>query len=113
MMDFQKKYSFDQRKSESLKILQKYPSRVPVIVSHNDKEFYLDKFKYLVPSDLTVGQFMYVLRQRIKLDSAKNILIFVEKTIPPTNAVISDIYSKYHYYDGFLYFSIKGENTFG
>ena len=40
MMDFQTKYSFDQRKSESFKILQKYPSRVPVIVSHDDKEFY-------------------------------------------------------------------------
>lgn len=113
MLDFQTKYSFDQRKSESSKILQKYHSRVPIIVSHNDKEFYLDKFKYLVPSDLTVGQFIYILRQRIQLDSVKSIFIFVEKTIPPTHAVISDIYSKYHNNDGFLYFTIKGENTFG
>lgn len=112
-MDFQKKYSFDQRKSESSKILQKYHSRLPIIVSHNDKEFYLDKCKYLVPSDLTVGQFMYVLRRRIKLDSTKSIFIFVEKTIPATQDVFSDIYSKYHNNDGFLYLTIKGENTFG
>lgn len=113
MMDFQTKYSLDQRKSESFKILQKYPGRVPVILSHDENEFYLDKSKYLLPSDLTIGQFMYVLRQRIKLDSAKSIFIFLEKTIPPTNAIISDIYSKHHNFDGFLYLIIKGENTFG
>ena len=113
LMDFQTKYSFDQRKFESFNILQKYHSRLPIILSYDNKEFYLDKCKYLVPSNFTVGQFMFFLRQNIKLDSAKSIFIFVNKTIPPTNAVMSDIYNKYHDLDGFLYFSIKGENTFG
>tara|TARA_B110000008_G_scaffold249082_1_gene261560 strand:- start:265 stop:612 length:348 start_codon:yes stop_codon:yes gene_type:complete len=113
MMEFQKKYSFEARKSESQKILQKYSDRLPIIVSNNPKEFYLDKQKYLVPRDLTVGQFIYVLRHRIKLESSKAIFIFINKILPPTNSNISDIYAKYVDKDGFLYVEIKGENTFG
>ena len=31
----------------------------------------IDKRKYLVPADLTVGQFIIVIRKRIKLESEK------------------------------------------
>ncbi len=44
----------------------------------------IDKKKYLVPSDLTVGQFVYVIRKRIKLSPEKAIFIFVKNVLPPT-----------------------------
>lgn len=44
----------------------------------------IDKKKYLVPADLTVGQFVYVIRKRIKLAPEKAIFIFVNNTLPPT-----------------------------
>lgn len=113
MMDFQIKYSFERRKSESSKILEKYPNRVPIIVSHQPKEFNLDKFKYLVPADLTIGQFICLLRQHINLESSKSIFIFVSGNIPPSNASIRDIYYSHKNMDGFLYFQVKKENTFG
>jgi len=113
MMEFQKKYSFDSRKSESQKILQKHSDRLPVIVSNNPKEFYLDKHKYLVPRDLTMSQLIYVLRRRIKLEPSKAIFMFTNKTLIPTNSNIWQIYDKYVDKDGFLYIEIKGENTFG
>ena len=40
--------------------------------------------RYLVPADLTVGQFVYVIRKRIKLSPEKAIFIFVNNVLPPT-----------------------------
>lgn len=40
--------------------------------------------RYLVPADLTVGQFVYVVRKRIKLSAEKAIFIFVKNVLPPT-----------------------------
>lgn len=40
--------------------------------------------RYLVPGDLTVGQFVYVIRKRIKLTPEKAIFIFVNNVLPPT-----------------------------
>jgi GABA(A) receptor-associated protein len=45
--------------------------------------------------DLTVGQFVYVIRKRIKLAPEKAIFIFVEETLPPTAALMSAIYEEH------------------
>jgi len=63
----------------------------------------IDKIKYLVPSDLTVGQFCYVIRRRIKLAPEKAIFIFVNEVLPPTAALMSSIYDEHKDEDGFLY----------
>ncbi|CAJ0768580.1 19072_t:CDS:2, partial [Entrophospora sp. SA101] len=63
----------------------------------------IDKKKYLVPADLTVGQFVYVIRKRIKLSPEKAIFIFVDEVLPPTAALMSSIYEEHKDDDGFLY----------
>nr|GMD82521.1 autophagy-related protein 8F [Ipomoea batatas] len=68
---------------------------------------------YLVPADLTVGQFVYVIRKRIKLSAEKAIFIFVDNVLPPTGAIMSAIYDEKKDEDGFLYVTYGGENTFG
>nr|GMC87302.1 autophagy-related protein 8F [Ipomoea batatas] len=73
----------------------------------------IDKKKYLVPSDLTVGQFVYVIRKRIELSPEKAIFIFVDNVLPPTGALMSAIYDEKKDEDGFLYVTYSGENTFG
>ena len=40
--------------------------------------------RYLVPAELTVGQFVYVVRKRIKLSAEKAIFVFVSNVLPPT-----------------------------
>jgi GABA(A) receptor-associated protein len=40
----------------------------------------IDKKKYLVPTDLTVGQFVYVIRKRIDLNAEKALYVFVAST---------------------------------
>ncbi|XP_075774366.1 gamma-aminobutyric acid receptor-associated protein-like 2 isoform X1 [Pelodiscus sinensis] len=45
----------------------------------------IDKRKYLVPSDITVAQFMWIIRKRIQLPSEKAIFLFVDKTVPQSS----------------------------
>jgi GABA(A) receptor-associated protein len=66
-----------------------------------------------VPADLTVGQFVYVIRKRIKLSPEKAIFIFVKNVLPPTAALMSSVYEDHRDEDGFLYVTYSGENTFG
>lgn len=105
----------EKRKAEASRILQKFNDRIPVICEKVEKSDIaeIDKRKYLVPSDLTVGQFVYVIRKRIKLPSEKAIFIFVNDILPPTAALLSTVYEEHKDEDGFLYVLYSGENTFG
>ncbi|WRX13258.1 Autophagy protein Atg8 ubiquitin-like - like 3, partial [Theobroma cacao] len=112
---FKLEHPLERRQAEAARIREKYPDRIPVIVERADKSDVpdIDKKKYLVPADLTVGQFVYVVRKRIKLSPEKAIFIFVKNILPPTAAMMSAIYEENKDEDGFLYMTYSGENTFG
>jgi len=110
-------HPFEKRQKEASNVRSKYPDRVPVICERSKqcKDIpQVDKRKYLVPSDLTIGQFIYIIRKRMALDSAKALFLFVnDSVLVPTSANINSIYDQYHDNDGFLYITYSGENTFG
>ncbi|KAG5184806.1 microtubule-associated anchor protein [Tribonema minus] len=112
---FKQEHPFEKRKAEAERIRAKYPDRIPVICEKADKSDIpdIDKKKYLVPADLTVGQFIYVIRKRVKLDPDKAIFIFVNDTIPQTSALMSQIYADKADEDMFLYVKYSSEGTFG
>eukprot|EP00995_Heteronema_vittatum_P008158 NODE_3330_length_680_cov_257.196513_g2366_i0.p1 GENE.NODE_3330_length_680_cov_257.196513_g2366_i0~~NODE_3330_length_680_cov_257.196513_g2366_i0.p1 ORF type:complete len:143 (-),score=64.54 NODE_3330_length_680_cov_257.196513_g2366_i0:252-629(-) len=112
---FQDEIPLEKRKLESLRIRQKYPDRIPVICEKADGSDVpdIDKKKYLVPSDLSVGQFVYVIRKRIKLPPEKAVFLFVNNALPPTAALMLHLYESHKDEDGFLYMKYSGENTFG
>lgn len=112
---FKDEHPLEKRQAEAARIRDKYPDRIPVIVEKAEKSDIpdIDKKKYLVPSDLTVGQFVYVIRKRIKLSPEKAIFIFVKNVLPPTAALMSSVYEDHKDEDGFLYITYSGENTFG
>lgn len=107
-------HSFDSRREESQRIMNKYPSRIPIICEplklSNPQ---IDKTKYLVPNDLTVGQFLYVIRKRIALPPEQAIYLFVNGSIPTTSELVSVVYDNHRDLDGFLYIYYSCENTFG
>ncbi len=115
--DFVNSYTLEQRKEESSRIILKYPTKLPVIVekgkNNNTDIPNIDKHKYLVPSDMTIGQFVFVIRKRIKLEPEKGLFIFINNMLPPTSMLMSSIYSANKAPDGFLYVSYSGESTFG
>lgn len=107
-------------KAERIEQLQrlrtKYPDRIPVICEKQDASDIpdIDKNKFLVPSDLTVGQFQYVVRKRIKLSPDKALFLFCNNAIMTTSELISTAYeSSKDPEDGYLYIVYSGESTFG
>lgn len=52
----------------------------------------IDKKKYLVPSDLTVGQFYFLIRKRIQLRPEEALFFFINNAIPPTSAAMGSLY---------------------
>jgi GABA(A) receptor-associated protein len=113
---FKTKHSLSERLDETTRILLKYPDRIPIICEKNRKSRdtpEIDKNKYLVPFDLTVGQFMYVVRKRLALPPEKALFFFIGGTIPSSSNLLNDIYYKNKDEDGFLYVQYSLENTFG
>ena len=94
-------------------ILKKYPDRLPVYVKLRGDLPPIDKKKYLVPKDLTVGQFLYVCRKRLKLRPEQGIFIFFNGTLASTAKQISEIYDRNKTPGGLLVATISAENTFG
>jgi GABA(A) receptor-associated protein len=104
--------------TEADRIMSKYPDRIPVIVERNpncsSNTPELDKRKYLVPIDLTMGQFLYVIRKRLQMSSDKAIFMFVGGYVTCNTDLVCKVYSNYHdRNDRFLYMSYSCENTFG
>lgn len=111
---FKLQNSFEKRVAESTRICEKYTDRIPIIVETvENSELVLDKTKYLVPHDLSVAQFLYVIRKRIKLAPENALFIFFNGTLPPTSALISSVYKAKKDKDGFLYATVSLESTFG
>jgi GABA(A) receptor-associated protein len=113
--DFKKNHKFEDRQKEAERILKKYPDRVPIIVEKAAKSSVpnIDKHKYLVPNDITVGQFCYIIRKRIKLGSEQGLFLFINNTLPATSALMSQIYKEHKESCGFVYCLYSGESCFG
>lgn len=113
--DFKTTHTFDRRREEGQRICKKHPDRIPVIVEMAPKSTLpeLDRKKYLVPKDLTVGQFVYTLRKRMKMSPETAVFVFVNNTLPATASLMSQVYKEHKDDDMFLYFMISGESTFG
>ena len=93
----------------------KYPDRIPVYVNKKEKSDVPDltRHKYLVPKEMTLGNFVYILRKNIQLTSDKAIFVFVDNIIPPTSESMNTLYEKHANEDGFMYVIYSGESTFG
>ena len=75
---------------------------------------YIRRLRFLVPSDLSVGQFVYVIRKRLALTADKALFIFIGDTLPPTSMLMREVYALHaDALDGFLYVRYSGESTFG
>ena len=118
MTSFKNKHSFQKRCEESYRVLNEYTDRVPVIceksITHKHTQTpNIDKHKYLIPKDLTIGQFIYVIKKRMNLKAEEAIFLFVSNFIPPSSSIIGQLYHKHKDTDGFLYIQYSKENVFG
>jgi len=113
---FKDKYTLEERKNEADRLYKKYPDRVPVIIEISDtnkNELKLDKKKFLIPANLTVGQFMSIIRKRVDVNETQALFLFFNNNLAPMSRLIKEVQRDYQDEDGFLYGSLSLENTFG
>lgn len=120
---FKRAHPLELRKAEARRMREKYPDRVPVVL---DRDPHADaslpenqKRKFLVPCDLTVGQFVHVVRKQTRVTPERAIFVFVATggdggmALPPTGMTISEVDAMHKDEDGFVYLTYGSENTFG
>nr|XP_034341917.1 gamma-aminobutyric acid receptor-associated protein-like 2 [Arvicanthis niloticus] len=109
---FKENHSLEHRCVESAKIRGKYPDpdQGSVIMEKVSSSQIVDTdtWKYLVPSDITVAQFMWIVRKRIQLPSEKAIFLFVDKTVPQSSLTMGQLHEKEKDEDGFLSVAYSG-----
>jgi GABA(A) receptor-associated protein len=116
MISYKKRIPFETRKAESTRMLEKYKDKIPIVVEKNYKLAInpdIDKSKYLVPYDLSFGEFLQVIRKRTKIDPNQALFAFIDNKLPCTNDIMINIYKNHADDDGFLYIIYSMENTFG
>jgi len=110
-----KKCSLETRLADSKRLCKKYKDRCCIIVGKNNNSDIpdIERHKFLVPNNLTVGQFIYIIRSRIECKSNQALFLFINGKIPPTSQRLIHVYEANKDDDGFLYVTYTGENTFG
>ena len=107
----------EKRKAECEKIRKQFPDKIPIICEKDPKSNIqeIDKTKNLVPIDLTVSQFSFMIRKRIQLSKESAFFLLVSGKHSITgDTLISEIYEKYKDpQDDFLYIAYASELTWG
>ena len=117
VLSYKKEFSFDQRKKETSKIKKDYPDRLPIICEKSNTQVNapnISKRKFLVPTDMTIGQFIFSIKQQINITKEQAIFILIDDSfIPSTSSMMFQIYQDYCHADGYLYITYMIESTFG
>ena len=112
--NFKSKHPFEKRLEESTRITEKYPDRIPVICERISIDIpEIDRKKFLCPDDLSLANFMYVIRKRLKLTPEKSIYLFINGKLINNTKLLAQIYENEKEKDGFLYIQYASESTFG
>lgn len=125
---YRRKHSAEYRRSESEDIRHLHPDRIPIIAevhptSHDallgDRDVAV-RYKYLVPDEMNVANFLIVLRRRMQVPSDQALYLFVTDAAGSTSRLItggqmlSAVYERHKSVeDGYLYVVYATESTFG
>lgn len=93
----------------------KYPDKVPVIVSKatDSKLPEIQQRRYLVHGDAKVGQFLLLIRQRVKLKHEQALFFLINgNVLAPVSKTMRQLYDD-HAVDRVLHLVFREENTFG
>nr|XP_033791617.1 microtubule-associated proteins 1A/1B light chain 3C [Geotrypetes seraphini] len=105
------------RKSEVAGIRAKFPRKIPVIVERYQREKslpLLDKTKFLVPQDLSMSQFVTIIRNRLILTSTQAFYLLVNnKSLASMSQTLAELYEDHKDEDGFLYMTYASQEMFG
>ena len=100
--------------TEAIRILHKYPNRIPIILKNEDSDITsIEKTKYLVPRSMFMSQFIFTIRKNIRIKPEQAIFFIINNKVPSASSTIGEIYDIDKDKDGFLYIIYSYENVFG
>lgn len=103
-------------KKEVDMINTKYPDYIPIILRTKSKSnIKLNKIKYLVGEDITVVQFLSIIRKKINnFNKSDSIFLFINNNLPVQHNTLGNLYKLYKDADtNMLFVTVCKENTFG
>lgn len=125
---FQRKVPLEQRKRLAAQIKTIHPDRIAVLLEIPKNATYLSsewalllKLKYLVPENITVGEFYKKLKMQLESDGSnhsywyqRTFFLLTETQMPlKISDTITEVYEKYKNEDDLLYLYFCEENMFG
>ena len=110
-------FNLDERKQESARILRDHPNRMPVICEKapNSNLPDIKKTKYLVPGDMSVNQFHFLIRRNLDLNEASALYLITPKGVTLIgDKTMMEVYNNNKdKNDNFLYLYYASELTWG
>uniref|UniRef100_A0A8C3P960 Microtubule-associated protein 1 light chain 3 gamma n=1 Tax=Chrysemys picta bellii TaxID=8478 RepID=A0A8C3P960_CHRPI len=75
----------------------------------------LDRTKFLVPQELTMGQFVTIIRNRMALSSTQSFYLLVDgsRSLVSMSLTMTEVYTLNRDEDGFLYMTYASQEMFG
>ncbi|KAK1170547.1 microtubule-associated proteins 1A/1B light chain 3C-like [Acipenser oxyrinchus oxyrinchus] len=114
---FKQRKSLATRMEEVAGIRTKFPTKIPVIVERYQREQYLpplDKTKFLVPQELSMTQFITIIRNRMCLLPSQAFYLLVNnKSLASMSLTLAEVYKDHKDEDGFLYMTYASQEMFG
>ena len=113
---FKMQHSFAKRQHESSRLKEKHSDKIPIILEKaSDTQLpSIDKQKFLMQKNITIAQFLHIIRSKIKLDASQSLFLFVNNSFIPTPSMtIGDVFDNHGDKDGFLYVTYNAQQTFG
>lgn len=75
---------------------------------------HLDKRKFLVPQELTMCQFISIIRHRMRISPNRALYLIVnDRSMVSLSRTIAEIYAEHRNFDGFLYVTYASQEVFG
>ena len=113
---FKEENTLDERIRIVKDLKKKYIGKIPIICekASNCKLEGEIKSHFMLPNDLYFNEFIYIIRQKLKLKSSVAIFLIIDdKYSIMGNDSISTIYEKYKDKDGILYIHYSDQEIYG
>ncbi|XP_030267539.1 microtubule-associated proteins 1A/1B light chain 3C-like [Sparus aurata] len=114
---FKLRKNFVTRKQEAAGIRSKFSNKIPVIIERYEREKFLpplDKTKFLVPHELTMTQFVTIIRNRMALLPTQAFYLLIDNSgLASMSLTMAQVYKDHQDEDGFLYMTYASQEMFG
>jgi GABA(A) receptor-associated protein len=107
--------TLEERKLQSQQFREKYPERIPVIITKDEKSICneIAKNKFAFVKSARVAEVLCVLRNLAFLSNSDAICVLVNNEICMGSQTLGELDAKHKDEDGFLYLKYTIQNTFG